>query len=304
MPQNPKQKGDILEKIVEQLCSDFNGSKVTRNITIKGKSGTDRQIDVLIEATQKAFDIKIIVEAKNYASKVGIEKVEALKTKLTDIGGNLGVIVCPLGFTEGAINAAALHDIQLFQAFDHKLGNTTQFVPVRWVIPFIEGYSATIKHETKNDAFELPRDHNQWVVYIDDDIFDLENLCIYAWNKRMFPQQEEGEQIVDFGIRKVATKDNFNNFYHLDLKLNLKLGAHFYAKLFPFSYMKKVDSEKSNYHLDIGINANPNEMIKNGWKRFINREEMEEAVNKYDISEDIDKDIIIVPAYTMDYKIS
>ncbi len=151
-----KEKGDVLEKVVEKLCSDFKGAKVTRNVVIKGKSGTDRQIDVLIEATQKSFDIKIIVEAKNYANKVGIEKVEALKTKLTDVGGNLGVIVCPLGFTDGAIKAAALHDIQLFQVFDHKLGNTTQFIPLRYVVPYIQGYSVSIQSGALGNQFELP----------------------------------------------------------------------------------------------------------------------------------------------------
>ena len=140
------QKGDILERIVETLCADYNSSKVQRNVTLRGKSGVDRQIDVLIHANYKAFDIKIIVEAKNYNSKVGIEIIDSIKTKLSDVSGNLGVVVCPLGFTEGAIKAAELHDIQLFQAFDQQLGNTTQLIPLRYIEPFIQSYQIRIAH--------------------------------------------------------------------------------------------------------------------------------------------------------------
>jgi len=296
--QTSKQKGDILEEIVKQLCSDFKNAKVRKNVIIRGKSGTDRQIDVLIEASQKSFDIKIIVEAKNYSDKIGIEKVEALKTKLTDVGGNLGVIVCPLGFTEGAINAASLHDIQLFQVFDHKLGNTTQFIPLRYVVPYMQGYSVSIKSGALGNQFELPTDTKQWRVYIDKDIYDIENLTMYAWNNNMFPKKEGGH-IADFGIRKIAAKDNLNIFYYIELTLHIRINADFYVKLFPASFMKNIKSGKGNHQIFIDAYSKKEDMIKNGWKLFNTRQEMEDAANQHDTSEDVKK-LIITESYTLD----
>jgi hypothetical protein len=292
-----QQKGDILEEIVERLCSDFAGARVSRDVLIRGKSGTDRQIDVLIEAIQKSFDIKIIVEAKNYSDKVGIEKVDALKTKLVDVGGNLGVIVCPLGFTEGAINAAALHDIQLFQVFDHKLGNTNQFIPLRYVVPSISGYSVAIKHGALDGTFELPANTKEWMVFVDDKFYSVEDLVAYSWNKKMFPQVE-GEQVADFGIRKISTKGNLTRFFYLELKLHIKVIADFYVKLFPASFMKNIKSGKGNHQLRIDAYSKKEDMLANGWKRFDGREEMDQEAKLEDTSKDV-RGLIMTESYTI-----
>jgi hypothetical protein len=296
--QTTKQKGDLLEEIVEKLCSDFDNSKVERNVKILGKSGTERQIDVLIQAKQNSFDIKIIVEAKNYSNKVGIEKVEALRTKLTDVGGNLGIIVCPLGFTEGAINAANLHDIQLFQVFDHKLGNTTQFIPLRYVIPVMKSYSLDIHGGASGGGtFEIPTDIRKWRVYIKNEIFSPEELAIYAWNSNMFPQKE-GKQIADFGVVKISTIEDLKKFYYLELKMHVIVIADYYLKLFPVSFMKNIKSGKGNHQLFIDAYSKKEDMIKNGWKYFSTKEAMNEAAIPYETS-DI-KQLSITNEYTIE----
>lgn len=300
MKKTSKQKGDALEEIVEKLCSDFKNAKVTRNTYIKGKTGTNRQIDVLVEATQKSFEIKIIVEAKNYSEKVGIGTVEELKTKLTDVGGNLGVIVCPLGFTEGAVNAAKFHDIQLFQVFDHKLGNTNQFIPFRYVVPYIMAYAPNIGSGAFGNQFELPMDPKEWRIFIDDEVYDVDDLVTYAWNNELFPK-EEGEQTADFGIRKISTIENLNKYYYLELKLRIRVGADFYLKLFPASFMKNINSGKGNHNLFIDAYSKKADMLKNGWKWFETREAMEQEAKPLDTSADM-KDLIGIEEYTLDYR--
>lgn len=293
-----KEKGDLLEKIVEKLCAGFENSKVTRDAKLKGKSGVDRQIDVLIEATHKSFDIKIIVEAKNYSTKVDIGVVDGLKTKLSDVGGNLGVIVCPLGFTEGAMKAAELHDIQLFQVFDHELRNTTQFVPLRYVVPAIKSFALGIQHSASGGGrFELPTDITKWRFDIKGKILDKDDLIMYAWNHEMFPQ-EEGNQIADFGIVKISTADNLAKFYYLELKVNIIVVADYYLKLFPASFMKNVVSGKGNHRLAIDAYSKKEDMIKNGWKHFDTREAMNEAAKPYDTSKDVSQ-LVMTEGYTL-----
>jgi len=55
------------------------------------------------------------VECKNYAERVGVKEVEELKSKLEDVGGNLGNMICPLGFTTPARNRAAFDGIRLYE---------------------------------------------------------------------------------------------------------------------------------------------------------------------------------------------
>lgn len=293
-----KQKGDLLEEIVEKLCSDLDNSKVERNVKVKGKSGTIRQIDVLIRATQKAFDIKIIVEAKNYTKKVGIEQVESLRTKLMDVGGNLGVIVCPLGFTEGAVNSATLNDIQLFQIFDHKLGNTTQFIPIRYIMPEIKGYSFSIKSGSSGGGtFQLPTNVSKWRVNIKNEILDPEGLVKYAWNNNMLPQRE-GDHVADFGVVKISNVDDLNKFYYLELSVYITVMSDYYLKLFPASFMKNIKSGKGNHKLYIDHYSKKEDMIKNGWKHFNTKEEMEKLAVVYDTSKDV-KFLTMTGEYTI-----
>lgn len=294
-----KEKGDLLEKIVEKLCLDFEKAKVTRDVKIKGKSGVDRQVDVLIEAAYKSFDIKIIVEAKNYSTKVGIGIVDGLKTKLTDISGNLGVIVCPLGFTDGAIKGAKLHDIQLFQVFDHGLGNTTQFIPLRYVVPYTKSYALLIKHGASGGSiFELPTDTTKWRFYLKDKIFDQEDLITYAWNHDLIPYQKEGEQVIDFGVVKIGPADKSSEFYYLELKASVLVKSDYYVKLFPASFMKNVDSGKGSHRLNIDAYSKKEDMIKNGWKHFDTREAMEAEAKLHDTSKDM-HGLIVTESYTL-----
>lgn len=287
--QTTKQKGDLLEQIVEKLCAGFGKSKVTRNIKILGKSGTERQIDVLIEATQKSFDIKIVVEAKNYSEKVGIEKVEALKTKLMDVGANLGVIVCPLGFTKGAVDAANLHDIQLFQVFDNKLGNTNQLIPMRYIDSYIDRYSLRIEHSSSGGGtFELPVDTRKWRFHIKDKILNQKEMVEYAWDNSLFPIKL-GEHLVDFGVLKISTEENIKKFFYLELKISIIIKENYYLKLFPVSFMKNIKSGKGNHNLFIDVYSKKEDMLKNGWRYFETEEEMESVAEPLDTSEDAKK---------------
>lgn len=294
-----KQKGDLLEQIVEKLCADYENAKVSRNAKIKGKSGVERQIDVLIEATYKSFDIKIIIEAKNYSTKVDIGVVDEVKTKVGDVGGNLGVIVCPLGFTEGAIKAAEQHDIQLFQVFDHALGNTTQWIPLRYVVPYVKSFQLHIEHRASGGGtFEIPTDTTKWRFHLDGKILDQKELVTYAWNSEMFPQDKEGEHTADFGVVKIGTADNLGKFYYLELKLNVIVVADYYLKLFPASFMKNVVSGKGNHQLFIDAYSKKEDMIKHGWKHFDTREAMNEAAQPYDTSKDM-KGLVFTEGYTI-----
>lgn len=295
-----KQKGDLLEQIVERLCEDYKKAKVSRNVKVKGKSGVDRQVDVLIQATYKSFDLQIVIEAKNYSTKVDIGIVDAVKTKIADIGGNLGVIVCPLGFTEGAVKAAALHDIQLFQVFDQKLGNTTQFIPLRYVAPYVKSFQLSIAYGASGGGtFEMPTDTKQWRFHVQDTVLDLEELMTYAWNAKMFPQEKEGEFTADFGVQKISTIENLKKFYYLELQLNVIVAADYYLKLFPASFMKNVKSGKGNHQLFIDSYSKKDDMIKNGWKHFETREAMNESAQPHDTSADMHS-LIITEDYTLE----
>ncbi|MDA2938226.1 restriction endonuclease, partial [Acidobacteria bacterium AH-259-A15] len=89
---NSKEKGDLLEKIVEQLCAGIENAEVERNLTLTGRSGVKRQIDVFIRGKVGAFDVTILVDSKNYSSPVDIKEIESLTGMVEDVGADLGVV--------------------------------------------------------------------------------------------------------------------------------------------------------------------------------------------------------------------
>src|SRR5258708_22042290 len=96
-------------------------------------SGVARQIDTLITGTVGAFEIRIIVDSKNYSHPVDLNDVESMAGMVLDVGANLGVIVCPTGFTDGAKKRAESAGVQLYEIYDQTLGNTNTFIPLRYI---------------------------------------------------------------------------------------------------------------------------------------------------------------------------
>lgn len=104
------------EKIVAGIHKlSAEGAEVTFNDKIIGKrSRRTRQIDISIRFRQTFYDYLAIIECKDYEAKVSIEKVEAFRTKIEDVGAMKGIMVSASGFQEGAIRSAEAFNIELF----------------------------------------------------------------------------------------------------------------------------------------------------------------------------------------------
>ncbi len=98
------------------------GAVVKFNDSIKGKrTGRDRQVDVSIRTNQGFYDYLTVIECKDKKRRVEMEEVEAFNTKRLDLDAQLGIMVSPVGFQEGAKAAAASGDsIRLFTLTEVK----------------------------------------------------------------------------------------------------------------------------------------------------------------------------------------
>lgn len=80
---------------------------------IKGSSGVDRQVDIFWEFKIAGVRHKVIVECKDYKTAVPLEKIDAFRSKLMDIGGATGVFISKNGYQSGAIELGKKYGIQL-----------------------------------------------------------------------------------------------------------------------------------------------------------------------------------------------
>ncbi|WP_455888105.1 restriction endonuclease [Pseudomonas rustica] len=113
----------------EAIAEHFRslGAVASTNVTIEGVR-TKHEVDVLVLTKFLGSDIKWIVEAKAWNSKVPKEKVFALRTIVEDVGADKGFLISHKGFQSGAIESATKSNIELltFEDLKHRTRKLVQ----------------------------------------------------------------------------------------------------------------------------------------------------------------------------------
>jgi hypothetical protein len=76
--------------------------KVQHNISIEGRSSVEHQVDVYWEFNQAGVTHRVLIECKNYASNLTLEKARNFFAVVHDIGNCVGIMVTKTGYQSGA----------------------------------------------------------------------------------------------------------------------------------------------------------------------------------------------------------
>lgn len=107
------------EKLTQSIYQAIIKSESTENISVehnvgvRGKSGVTHQIDVLWHFKFANIEHTVLIECKNYATNITLEKVRNFHSVLDDIGNARGLIVTKTGFQSGASEFAQFNGIGL-----------------------------------------------------------------------------------------------------------------------------------------------------------------------------------------------
>src|ERR1039458_3799620 len=94
-------------KVLEYFTKRFPNSKIDRNIKLKGrKSNTPREIDILLTDTSFGVSMQLVIECKDWTSKLDVADIGTFIDKLNDVGISKGIIISKLGYSVGAHNRA------------------------------------------------------------------------------------------------------------------------------------------------------------------------------------------------------
>lgn len=88
------------------------GLEAATNVTMKGVR-TTHDVDVLVRSHHAGFGITWIVECKHWSSPVSKLHVLALREIVSDTGADRGILLAEGGFQSGAVEAAALTNVQV-----------------------------------------------------------------------------------------------------------------------------------------------------------------------------------------------
>ena len=105
------------EELVKKL-HETGEVTVERDVTLLGRSGAPRQIDVLVRHKQGLYEHVVIIECKYWNSNVGRDEVDKFAATVQEVGASRGVIFTTKGFQSGAITQATHDHIDLFVVRD------------------------------------------------------------------------------------------------------------------------------------------------------------------------------------------
>src|SRR5438309_627148 len=104
-----KHDGKRLERLVAAIHhAESTGANVGWNEVIDG-----RQFDVTVRFRFGIHSYLTVIECKDYATKVPVEKVDAFVTKARDVRANKAIMISSRGFQSGCSALAERHGIQL-----------------------------------------------------------------------------------------------------------------------------------------------------------------------------------------------
>lgn len=106
--------GVIQQSLIDvEEASRLKNIKVEVNKKIEDRNGIIRQFDVYWEFNLGGYDYKTVIECKDYASKVTIDKIDAFIGKTQDIPGLRLIYATKTGYQSGTQKKAEQHKIDL-----------------------------------------------------------------------------------------------------------------------------------------------------------------------------------------------
>ena len=114
------------EKLVAEL-NQTGSVTVEHDVTLVGRSGAPRQIDVLVRHKQGLYEHLVVIDCKFWKTRISRLHVDALATTVRELHASRGVLFSVAGFESGAITQAQHDNIDLF--------NIRELTDEEWGLP-------------------------------------------------------------------------------------------------------------------------------------------------------------------------
>jgi hypothetical protein len=188
-PPQWKKFENLAADIQRQLSPD---ARVQTNVKMIGKrSGTERQIDILVEQEVGPYSIRIVIDCKDYKEPVDVKDIEMFMGLAEDVSANKGAIITTTGFTSTAKKRAKDAGIDTYRLVDtsQKKWNMYLSLPAvvydRYIEVFSFRFSATgyVRFPNKDPQY-LP------IYRSDGTLIDyMHNLVLERWEAGDIPNK-------------------------------------------------------------------------------------------------------------------
>lgn len=127
-----KKKWKRFENLAAQIqrCLSPSGV-VTQNERVRGKiTGVLRELDIVVRVSSGQFELLIVIDCKDYKTKVDVQDVEAFMGKLKDVEANKGALVAAKGYSDAAKKMASDAGISVYDLVDAESEDWPSYVSI------------------------------------------------------------------------------------------------------------------------------------------------------------------------------
>ena len=267
-----------LEKLVAEIHRELDPSAVVRhNVMLPGfLSGTNRQIDVLIEPMTGPYTLKIIVDAKDHGRPIDVKGVETFIGMMQDVRAHQGSMVCPKGFTRNAKTRAESANVALFTLVDttqHKWQTAEISLPA--ICEFREASAVVsvgmrVEDPSQFAVMMMPTSGAANVILLDESgrpLGTMIDATVNKWNLGEFPPEVgEHDDLDVFPDQKVFWDNRDGTVTRVYIRANLKvIGWRYYGNVPLANFRGLRDAQTGRLHTNgfaTGL-ISPQEVINN-----------------------------------------
>lgn len=228
-----------MELLVAKIQSDLApNAEVIHNTYLPGRnSEVKRQIDVLVKQRVGQYEIKIIIDCKDYNKPVDVKGVEEFFGLVTDVGAHRGVLVCPRGFTEAAKKLAQKIQMDLYSPVDTDPHKWTARVTMPALCDYREASFAFGISMSAPYPFIFPQEFYKVSEVFSADGKMLGNAFDYTiakWDRGGFPVEVgEHKKVAVFETMQVHMDNGYGMRVPVEIYTHIKVGRRLYFGQYP-----------------------------------------------------------------------
>ncbi len=237
----------LVAKIQQQLAPQ---AEVLHDVKLDGReSKRKRQIDILMREYVGQYEIKIIIDCKDYNKPVDVKGVEEFYGLLTDVGAQKGVLVCPKGFSAAAKTRAEGYQIDLYSPVDTDIHKWRVCVSIPAVCQFRNVMMSFGIQISAPVPFKMTG-----AFYADEDIFDENGNNMgkaldeakRKWNKGIFlPEVGEHRDLSIFDTKRTLMNNGYGMRVPVSLSVSLFVQRDLYYGPLPVPKISGFKDEMS-----------------------------------------------------------
>ncbi len=246
MANNGRDYESFVQKIQQALINSEEylhqkNISIERNVKITDNSGIDREFDLYWEYELAGVTYKTVIECKDYASKISIDKIDSLIGKIRDIPDIKPIFATKTGYQSGAEQKAKHNKIELLivreqidDDWKDKDGN-----------PFIKEIhiNMLIQSPARIKAFS-PKLNKDWIEQ-NTDIDTSKPISMDGLNNEIFIKDNiKNEQYSIFDLQQKLTNIKENEYGNMSQIVEFEDGYISYKDT-----MLKIDSYKVDYSI-------------------------------------------------------